>query len=1015
MKNLLFKLSLVFLVILTICGMNYLIGLYNASADSNNKNLLMDLKIKTEDFFYNAFNLNSIIASEQSVKNCLLNFDARSNYQKKYSEKYDVSGPLAHNSGLEFFVDIQKKYPFIELIFLQDLDGRQRARSFGALGIRKDRWWFKRYFDKIYSPFISKSYYSKTGDIPVVSIFHTIMNDNVPIGVLGMDVNLKRLTQKFYDFCKYKEKVFFLIDNEGIIIAHPDTSTLSEIYSLKKLQKEGLIKDEKGGTFQELEGYHKTRNFLLNWDKRFIEITEKILSGGSGTYSGVLIEDKRYTVYFDKIKMPGEKFEGGGENFFGIVLLNPEPPFYFTLLLNGYFISTVLVFAFIILYFILKKYFMESALERFKAILIKNDINFKSADSIEKAAGEFEKILSENNKYRGFEESKLRNELANAGKIETLEKNIDLLNLDYFKLKNEIFQFKSALDNCMFAVAITGVNGNILYVNKSFEILTGYKSEEIIGKNPALLKTGSHSQIFYKEMWDTILSGKIWRGEIFNKRKSGDSYWEYMTITPLYDDKGDKILFFLAVKENITEKKSKQIEIENKRQTEIKFYKEQLEFVFRVLKEFKTVIEPVLKPDRKFNQKELDNLANIIGVNTSMINEMLEYSYKDLSVERLKEENFKASDELDKLKKFIGLKIKDDSISFNISYPAEFRGKIRGYFNCIYQAVIILTDFFLIHTKEGNIALSADIASETDNKIFIKFMLNWNIYSCNTAFISENCAANKTAEELNQYWHIFYVKKLLEIIGSELFVEKNNDNSYLFDFCAEFKKCVLEEGDRSSGRIEFETDDIKDRLLILENIDYSHGLRMVNNNIEVYCRILKMFYDRNEEHLKILENFSAVSPVKIREIIHTIKGSSANIGAEKLFISAKKILDKIEPVSNVEITEFIGELKTARASINKFLEAEANIIESRECEKINLPVNKNYCMEDMAKLLELLKNFNAESLPLFNNISLKYDFKDFEYEILSIRRLIFSYSFEECVVLVERFIEKLKLMNGGRV
>ncbi|AGB04801.1 PAS domain S-box [Aciduliprofundum sp. MAR08-339] len=103
-------------------------------------------------------------------------------------------------------------------------------------------------------------------------------------------------------------------------------------------------------------------------------------------------------------------------------------------------------------------------------------------------------------------------------------------------------------------LVVTDVDGTIIYVNPAFTRITGYKYEEAIGKNPRILKSGKHPKEFYKEMWDTILSGKVWRGNLINKRKDGTLYWEEMTIVPIKNGQG-KITHFVAVKRDVTERK----------------------------------------------------------------------------------------------------------------------------------------------------------------------------------------------------------------------------------------------------------------------------------------------------------------------------------------------------------------------------------------------------------------------------------------------------------------------------
>ncbi len=104
------------------------------------------------------------------------------------------------------------------------------------------------------------------------------------------------------------------------------------------------------------------------------------------------------------------------------------------------------------------------------------------------------------------------------------------------------------------AVVITDITGKIQWVNAAFIKITGYESAEIIGQKIGnLLKSGEHGEVFYKELWETILSGGIWKGVITNRRKNGTFYIEEQSITPVYGDNGE-IINFISIKEDITEK-----------------------------------------------------------------------------------------------------------------------------------------------------------------------------------------------------------------------------------------------------------------------------------------------------------------------------------------------------------------------------------------------------------------------------------------------------------------------------
>lgn len=111
-----------------------------------------------------------------------------------------------------------------------------------------------------------------------------------------------------------------------------------------------------------------------------------------------------------------------------------------------------------------------------------------------------------------------------------------------------------AVEQSPVSVVITDLNASVEYVNKKFTDITGYSSDELIGRNPRVLKSGEHPRAFYIDLWDTLKSGKAWKGEFHNRKKDGDLFWELASISPITNDKGE-ITHYLGIKEDITERK----------------------------------------------------------------------------------------------------------------------------------------------------------------------------------------------------------------------------------------------------------------------------------------------------------------------------------------------------------------------------------------------------------------------------------------------------------------------------
>jgi len=144
--------------------------------------------------------------------------------------------------------------------------------------------------------------------------------------------------------------------------------------------------------------------------------------------------------------------------------------------------------------------------------------------------------------YRNYKHTKKANG--------TLLQNINELK----KAEQQINKLSIAIEQSPTTIVITDIKGNVEYVNPKFTELTGYTVQEAIGTNPGMLKSGKTDVSVYKDLWQTITSGKIWTGEFINKKKNGDEFIESAIIAPIFDS-NQNIINFISIKEDITARK----------------------------------------------------------------------------------------------------------------------------------------------------------------------------------------------------------------------------------------------------------------------------------------------------------------------------------------------------------------------------------------------------------------------------------------------------------------------------
>lgn len=170
----------------------------------------------------------------------------------------------------------------------------------------------------------------------------------------------------------------------------------------------------------------------------------------------------------------------------------------------------------------------------------------------------------------------------------------------------ELRRLSTAVDQNPAAIMITDVDGIIQYVNKAFEKTTGYSQEEVLGKNPSIMKSGSTPPEKYQELWNTILRGQTWQGELLNRRKNQEQYWEEVAISPVMD-KNNTILNFVGVKIDIEEKKRTTFELLAAKEKSEEMNRLKSSFLANMSHELRTPMIGILGYSEILEESELDD------------------------------------------------------------------------------------------------------------------------------------------------------------------------------------------------------------------------------------------------------------------------------------------------------------------------------------------------------------------------------------------------------------------------
>ncbi len=172
------------------------------------------------------------------------------------------------------------------------------------------------------------------------------------------------------------------------------------------------------------------------------------------------------------------------------------------------------------------------------------------------------------------------------------------------EFKNEILRFKKAIESSPVSIMITDNDCHIEYINPFFTEITGYTFEEVIGKKPSIVKT-EYNERFYGEIFEQINNGEVWQGELLNRKKNGDVYWEQAIISPIIDEKG-RCINFVGIKIDITERKNLFEELRKEKERAEAANMAKSEFLANMSHEIRTPMNAILGFIQLLHETTLD-------------------------------------------------------------------------------------------------------------------------------------------------------------------------------------------------------------------------------------------------------------------------------------------------------------------------------------------------------------------------------------------------------------------------
>ncbi len=411
-------------------------------------------------------------------------------------------------------------------------------------------------------------------------------------------------------------------------------------------------------------------------------------------------------------------------------------------------------------------------------------------------------------------------EIVNSGRDSFDNEEVSLLaelteNLAYtvvaIRLKEEhreseklVRKLSLAVEQSPVTIVITDSNGCIEYVNSYFTKLTGYTSDEVIGKNPRMLKSGVQSQEFYRTLWDLISGGFEWHGEFCNKKKSGELFWESASISPVRDAEGD-VTHFIAVKEDITDQKKVFDELQRTKAEAEAATTAKSSFLANMSHEIRTPMNAVIGMLYLIQQTELtlkqrSYVGKAEGAAKSLlkiINDILDFSKIEAGRLQMESIPFLLSEVLGKLTDIAPISIGAKRVELIIYTSSEIPDFLIGDPLRLGQILINLVSNAIKFTERGEVVLSVAVDSVSGEKVRLRFSV-------------EDSGIGMTTEQKEQLFGAFsqadssttrrfggtglglsISKQLAELMGGDISVKTEQGKGSVFTFSANFS---LEDG-----------------------------------------------------------------------------------------------------------------------------------------------------------------------------------------------------------------------------
>ena len=316
---------------------------------------------------------------------------------------------------------------------------------------------------------------------------------------------------------------------------------------------------------------------------------------------------------------------------------------------------------------------------------------------------------------------------------------------DRLRMESELSKLAQAVEQSPESIVITNLKAEIEYVNEAFLEATAYTREEVIGRNPRFLQSGKTSPETFETLWATLNSGQAWQGEFYNQNKYGHEYIEHAIITPIRDPRG-KVTHYVAVKDDISEKKQLTQELEahrhhleelvGERTAQLAEAREKAEaanmaksvFLANMSHEIRTPMNAIIglthllmregpKPDQVNRLAKIETSA---GHLLTIINDILDLSKIEAGKLKLEHSSFNLPEMMDQIQSLFREEFMAKGLSIEVDV-GDAPAWLRGDATRLRQALLNFVGNAIKFTEQGSIHIRSRVVDDTNNELLLRF------------------------------------------------------------------------------------------------------------------------------------------------------------------------------------------------------------------------------------------------------------------------------------------------------